>query len=242
MVTPDLIKYLEDCEKMGVKKEQAMTALLAAGWKLPHIQEALKIMDARATPMNRPRIIFPTFKLSMSLLLLLVVGTSTTVIALNFAANAPLDAGTQANVTEGVSGILSESESESALIESQINTVSAITDSLEVYKELSGRYPSDLKDLKKTGNQIITAQTASDTITTHNLQYLTGLYGERPLYEKDFVDVFTKSNFLYGPTAEGYSLSYLLRWNNPQSSVIENQFVNGWNTATPQSLSTFRDE
>ena len=242
MVTPDLIKYLEECEKMGVKKEQTMTALLAAGWKLPHIQEGLKITEARAIPMNRPRIIFPVFHLSLSILAIVVLGTGAMALTINYVGQAPLGAGLAANITEGVSEAFAENENEATLIQNQVNKISNVVDSLEVYREFTGRYPKSLEDLKKTGTQIIEAQTASGTIAEHNRQYLLALYGERPLYEKDFVDLFTKAALLYGPTAEGYSLSYLLRWNNPQSSVIENQFVNGWNTATPQSLSTFRYE
>ncbi|MEK7187687.1 MAG: hypothetical protein AAB691_02480 [Patescibacteria group bacterium] len=237
MVTPELISYLESCRALGVKKEQTMSALLGVGWNLAQVQEGLKIVQARDTPLKKPKYLFPAFQLSFSLLFILVLGTSASVLALNYAKQAPLGNQLQASITGATLPIVAVNN-DAALIEEQINTVTTLVDSLEIYKEITGHYPRTLAELKHTGNEIMAI--ASTTLPEHDRAYIVGLYGSRPLYENDFTDRFTESPFLYGATGDNFSLSYLLRWTTPQSSVIEREFVNGWNTATKESFSALR--
>jgi hypothetical protein len=239
MVTPELISYLEECERQGVKKEQAMSALLGAGWKLAHIQEGIKIVSARQEPMPRPRYLFPVFQLSLSLLFIIVLGTSGVVLVQNYVSSVSLGGSEnlQANVSDAIVPADIPQASEAALLEQQINKISNISDALEIYKELTGRYPRKLEELQKTAEEILNSSSSTTPIADHDRQYLLGLYGTRALYEQDFIDLFNNSPFLYSAPGDRYSLSYLLRWKSPQSSTIENQFINGWNTATKDSLS-----
>ncbi len=235
MTTPELIIYLERCQELGIRKEQTISALLAAGWKLPHIQEGFKIIEARALPMKKPKIVFPTMQLSLSLLGLLVLGTSSVALFSNYTGqNANHAENLQANILD----VQTPEEKEATTIQEQINRVSRITDGLQAYKELTGSYPFKLDVLRKTGQEILASSTQTSTsTTTHDQAYLLGLYGTKPLYEGDFNDLFTNSPFVYSATSDDYALSYVLQWNTPQAPTIETQFSNGWNIANKDSLS-----
>lgn len=212
-----------------------MSALLSAGWKLPHIQEGFKIVDARAIPMKKPKVVFPTMQFSLSLLGLLVLGTSSVAIFSDYTGGGATQREIlQANIIE----TQTLAEKEATTIQEQINRVSRIADALQAHKELTGSYPFKLETLQKTGEEILASSTVtSSSISEHDRGYLLGLYGAKPLYEGDMNDLFTNSPFVYSATSEDYTISYMLQWNTPQAPTIETQFANGWNIANKDSLS-----
>ena len=238
MITPDLISYLEKCEELGIRKEQTMSALLGAGWNFSQVQEGFKIMQARQQPMSKPKYVFPVFHLSLSLLFILMLGTGGVMVALNYVNTAPLvgrdalQANLAATKTPGP-------EDEAQILNKQINLISSVADALEAYKELAGRYPQALEDLRQNAKAIVpaTSSTPSSSVD-HNTAYLLGLYGERPIYEGDLTDLFSHSPLLYGSTGDDYTLSYLMEWKFLQAPTIEDEFINGWNTATKDTLSS----
>lgn len=239
MITKELISYLERCHELGVKKEQTMSALLSAGWKLSHIQEGFKILEARQIPMKKPKVVFPTMHVSLSLLFLLVLGTSSAVLFSNSSSSNQI---ASQNLQANIIAIPSPEEQEAAKVQEQINKVSRVTDALRAYKDISGVYPISLEALLKTGEAVFASSSKnSSSIAEHDRSYLLGLYGEKPLYEGDFTDIFTQSEFVYNSTGDDYVLSYMLRWNTPQTPLIESQFLNGWNVANQETLSARED-